>query len=651
MSRLHLHHLGALAGALSALLLAGCGEEPTPPRLISFTPAVLSVQAEQTLGVGVEYEENDFALDDFQWRAAAGAIEGNGAPSIIYHAPEQPGDYRISVSVRYGDAATPLSLESTIEVTEAVGGAAPAVAEAPAPKTSPGEPAAAADRPAPAPLETTASTERAAGGAVEAGRAAAEHGTERTAGEGAAVSGEAGKATSEDAAGMPAAPGQAVEDAATAAGQETEPAPTAAAQGAGQPEESGAATAQATATAPGPAMAEAPAAGETAEPAGSAIAPVTAEAGGREAAPAPGAPEAGVTAPEAAAAESATQVAARAAPDAAAAAGSRVDRILDRRRLSAVVQIAFKPFSFYGEDGARTGFDIDFLREFARRWLDDPDALTYLPVPADERVPMLLKGRADLIAAALTRTPERAREVDFSLTYFKDAQRLLVPATSEVAGVCDLEGKKVAAVEGSTSLVNIQVEARKCGFELGDRLVVFRRHDDAAQALLEGRVDAFTSDAMALRAYAAGQPLKVVGEAFSEEPYGLAVAKGDARLLELINRTLREMEQDGTYAAIYTKWFGDAIRPYPLGAPDAPVADATLAEATPGPAAIEPGAGASGTVETYVVRPGDTLSRIARKHYGAAWATSWQRIYEANRDVIGPDPGRLEVGMKLEIPK
>jgi nucleoid-associated protein YgaU len=45
------------------------------------------------------------------------------------------------------------------------------------------------------------------------------------------------------------------------------------------------------------------------------------------------------------------------------------------------------------------------------------------------------------------------------------------------------------------------------------------------------------------------------------------------------------------------------------------------------------------------------LSRIARKYYGPAWASSWQRIYEANRDVIGADPGRLQVGMTLEIPK
>jgi nucleoid-associated protein YgaU len=56
-------------------------------------------------------------------------------------------------------------------------------------------------------------------------------------------------------------------------------------------------------------------------------------------------------------------------------------------------------------------------------------------------------------------------------------------------------------------------------------------------------------------------------------------------------------------------------------------------------------------VDTYVVQSGDTLSKIARKYYGDAWATSWQRIYAANRDVIGEDPSRLKVGMTLDIPQ
>jgi putative glutamine transport system substrate-binding protein len=346
------------------------------------------------------------------------------------------------------------------------------------------------------------------------------------------------------------------------------------------------------------------------------------------------------------------QVAALTETGAAVAAGSRLDRIRDRRRLTAVVQLDFKPFSFYGEDGRRTGFEIDFLHEFARRWIGDADAVTYLPVPTDERIPTLQKGRADLIAAALTKTPQRAEQVDFSLTYLKDGQRLLVPDTSDIAEVCALKGRKVAAIEGSTSLDNIKTQAKECGFEL-DQLITFRRHDDAIKALLEGKVDAFTSDAVALNASAKGRPLKVVGAPFSEEAYGFAVARGDAPLLQLIDRTLREMERDGTYAAIYERWFGDAIRPY-LGDEGAPVAQAAVAQAPPArpaPGEVEPGAGAGSRGETYVVQPGDTLSRIARKYYGEKWATSWQRIFEANRDVIGDDPARLRAGMNLQIPK
>ena len=86
--------VGGTVLAALALALAGCGEEPTPPRLISFSPAALTVPANEMLAVSVEYEENDFALPDFQWSADAGEIKGNGAPSIIYRAPRIPATTR-----------------------------------------------------------------------------------------------------------------------------------------------------------------------------------------------------------------------------------------------------------------------------------------------------------------------------------------------------------------------------------------------------------------------------------------------------------------------------------------------------------------------------------------------------------------------------
>ena len=84
MFRLHLHRLRTPRGLPWVLLLAGCGEEATPPRLIGFTPPVLAVPANETLEISVAYEDQDARLEDFQWRVEAGEIEGNGTPTVTY---------------------------------------------------------------------------------------------------------------------------------------------------------------------------------------------------------------------------------------------------------------------------------------------------------------------------------------------------------------------------------------------------------------------------------------------------------------------------------------------------------------------------------------------------------------------------------------
>jgi ABC-type amino acid transport substrate-binding protein len=580
MPRLHLYCLRTLLrGLLPVLLLAGCGEEPTPPRLNGFTPPVLAVPANETLEISIAYRDDDAPLEDFQWRVEAGEIDGNGAATVTYRAPEQPGNYGISVTATYGEDHTELSLDGVVQVTSAIATGPPAAA---GPTASEPEPAAGIERPE--------APEQIAGAGKEGVPAA-------------------GSATTDAPQSAASAPDEAIH------------------RGSQTLEQAAAATPRGTTAPTAPQPGQETSAGAEPDQAAKAAAQDDTAVG--------------------------QVLAALTEKDATAAAGSRLDRILERRRLIALVQIAFEPFSFYGEDGRRTGFEIDFLREFARRWLDDPNAVTYLPVPTDARIPTLQRGRADLIAAALTRTPERAQQVDFSLTYFEDGQRLLVPEASEVATVCNLQGRKVAAIEGATSVDNVRAAAAGCGFELGDNLVTFRRHTDAVQALLDGAVDAFTSDGVALRNFAEGQPLKVVGEPFSKEPYAFAVPKGDQRLRQLIDKTLRDMAQDGTYAAIYERWFGDEISPYPLSAAEAPVAAVAptdpAASAAPDAAEPEPGAGAGETRASYVVQTGDSLSKIARDFFGSA--SAWQRIYEANRDVIGDDPGRLKVGMTLEIPQ
>jgi nucleoid-associated protein YgaU len=112
------------------------------------------------------------------------------------------------------------------------------------------------------------------------------------------------------------------------------------------------------------------------------------------------------------------------------------------------------------------------------------------------------------------------------------------------------------------------------------------------------------------------------------------------------------MERDGTYAAIYEKWFGDRIRPYPLEESETAAATEVAAlAATSAPAIVEPKTAPADPVDSYVVQAGDTLSRIAGKVYGDVSPASWQRIYQANREVIGDNPSRIKVGMELAIPQ
>jgi aspartate/glutamate/glutamine transport system substrate-binding protein len=336
---------------------------------------------------------------------------------------------------------------------------------------------------------------------------------------------------------------------------------------------------------------------------------------------------------------------AEARPDAADA----VDAIIARGHLVAVVEDDLAPFSF--EDGGRrVGFDVDMMREFARRWLGDGETVSFLPVTSDQRIATLEAGSADLIAAALTKTAAREKLIDFSQTYFKDGQRLLVAEDSEVAGPCDLAGRKVAALAGTTSLDNIKAEAAACGFEAD--LVVFERQDEAAAALLAGEVDAFTGDGLALERLAEGQPLKVVGNHFSEEPYGFGIARGNDRLRQLVDLTLGRMAEDGTYAAIYQKWFGDKLNPYPLQADASLTGDQQLMAlaTTDLPALFEPVAAKAPAGSEYVVQPGDTLSTIAGKVFGDVAPGAWRAIWQANKATIGDDPNRLKVGMRLTLP-
>ena len=204
------------------------------------------------------------------------------------------------------------------------------------------------------------------------------------------------------------------------------------------------------------------------------------------------------------------------------------------------------------ETGKVEGFDIDIAKGLAKKILGDENKIELKEVTSKTRIPMLNNGEIDTIIATMTITEERKKEVDFSDVYFMAGQSLLVKKDSKINSVKDLKkGMTVLTAKGSTSAQNIRKAAPQVN------VLEFENYAEAFTALKAGQGDALTTDNALLWGMAKQDPnYRVLDETFTEEPYGIAVRKGDKELLQVINEYLKEIKENGEYDKIYEKWIG-----------------------------------------------------------------------------------------------
>ena len=242
---------------------------------------------------------------------------------------------------------------------------------------------------------------------------------------------------------------------------------------------------------------------------------------------------------------------------------SMVDKLIAEGFFEAGVKDDAPPFGYRDENGEWSGFEVELMREFARRWLGDADAVEFTKVTSSDRIPQLVEGSIDIIAATMTHTKGRDADIDFSQTYYLDGQNILVHRAAGLrngnddARVQALDGGRIAAIQGSTSIARIQQFAIEHSVAI--TVAEFEQYDQAVQPLLDGRVDGLMTDRGILTGLAQQHPELAIllDQNFSEEPYGMAVRPGDVTLLAQLNQTLQAMAADGTYDQIYTNWFPD----------------------------------------------------------------------------------------------
>jgi ABC-type amino acid transport substrate-binding protein len=225
------------------------------------------------------------------------------------------------------------------------------------------------------------------------------------------------------------------------------------------------------------------------------------------------------------------------------------------------------PFAYVNKNNEWVGFSIDLVDQVIKPEIEKAVGRS-IKIEKKEstpptRIPLLTSNAVDLIAETMTDTAERRQSVDFSLTYFYTGAQFLVKKGSPIKGVNDIGGKRIASQQGSTNAKIIREKYPTA------QLREFPDQPAAFQALAQGQVDAYTNDGIQLAGLKAKAPnpsdWEVVGDFYSEEPYGMAMRKGDAKFKAVVDAGLKKAFESGKYFELYEKWFGPkGDVPYPM---------------------------------------------------------------------------------------
>lgn len=209
----------------------------------------------------------------------------------------------------------------------------------------------------------------------------------------------------------------------------------------------------------------------------------------------------------------------------------------------------FPPYEYIGDNGAYAGIDIEIAQAIADKLGRE---LVVENMDFDSIVGAVSTGKSDMGMAGLTVTPERLESVDFSTSYAKGIQAVIVKEDSPITTVDDLYA------EGATYKVGAQLTTTGdiyFGDDISEGLTTctleeYQAGADAVAALSSGKIDAVIIDNEPAKSFvAANSGLKILDTKYADEDYAIAFPKGSA-LVEEVNKALEELIADGTVQKI-----------------------------------------------------------------------------------------------------
>ncbi|WP_337061078.1 glutamate ABC transporter substrate-binding protein [Kineococcus sp. G2] len=199
-------------------------------------------------------------------------------------------------------------------------------------------------------------------------------------------------------------------------------------------------------------------------------------------------------------------------------------------------------------EGIPAGFDVEVAEYVAAQMGVAPEDIEWVEAPSARREDLIANGDVDMVVATYTINDKRKERITFAGPYYVAGQQIMVNAdNTTITGPEDLKANpdvKICSVTGSTPAENIRQYLAS-----PDQLVTFEVYDDCVSAMQNGQVQALTTDNVILTGYVAENEgeFKLVGEQFTEEPYGIGIEKGNTAFCEFINESLTEMAESGAY--------------------------------------------------------------------------------------------------------
>lgn len=219
------------------------------------------------------------------------------------------------------------------------------------------------------------------------------------------------------------------------------------------------------------------------------------------------------------------------------------------------------PFGYVDENGDVQGYDVYFAKRIAKDLLGSEDDVEFIYVEAASRVEYLQSGKVDIILANFTVTDDRSEKVDFALPYMKVSLGVVSPDNALITDVEDLKDKNLIVVKGTTAETYFTENYPDV------KLTKFDEYQEAYDALLDGRGDAFSTDNTEVLAWAIQNDGFSVGieSLGSTDSIAPAVQKGNTELLNWINDEIKSLEEEQffhkDYEATLKEVYGDNVDP------------------------------------------------------------------------------------------